>query len=366
MNGGMYRKPNICPHCRAVQDPLRDARNRLLSPEALYQAQKNLHARSIAKTQPKPALEEGSIAPEVKAPPAKLDAYVAPITFPQSKTFAPLPTDEYEAVTNEMIGYGALTDKIMEKGLHQVIIDIAPPLTEQPPQTEPNIAFVRTTHLEISVIEKDTNTEKTKSKTTQKYEDLALLTLWASGKEEENKILEESLDIELRINAPAEMEANHKHLASLPATSSQSAVTERQQKPSPNKNQFVIATSINKAQAKHHKPHDQYESILLTTETSQNVSIEKRLDLVIAECVFETSLVKSDISLQKQKNHGASSLNVLQDARRTVLDTIKKQAHLLGANTVVGLDLKYSEITRGEESLMLLVATGTAVLTKAA
>ncbi len=107
----------------------------------------------------------------------------------------------------------------------------------------------------------------------------------------------------------------------------------------------------------------QYEAVVLTTESAQNVSIAKRLDMVSAECVFGTDMVKSNLSSMNQlsKIEHVAPPNVLKDARKTVLDEIKKEAFLLGANTVVEVKLDYSEISRGEAAMMMVIATGTAV-----
>ncbi|MFL0801480.1 MAG: YbjQ family protein [Agarilytica sp.] len=111
--------------------------------------------------------------------------------------------------------------------------------------------------------------------------------------------------------------------------------------------------------------HVEYESVVLTTESAQNVDIAKRLDIVSAECVFGTDMVKSNLPSKghPSKIEHIAPPSILKDARKTVLDEIKKEAFLLGANTVVEVKLDYSEISRGESAMMLVVATGTAVNT---
>ncbi len=107
----------------------------------------------------------------------------------------------------------------------------------------------------------------------------------------------------------------------------------------------------------------EYETIVLTTETVTNMEIEKRIDMVSAECVFGTDMLKSQFDNKQDITHPeySASPNVLKDARKTVLDEIKKEAFLLGANTVVDVKLDYSEISRGASPMMMIVATGTAV-----
>ncbi|MFL0810360.1 MAG: heavy metal-binding domain-containing protein [Agarilytica sp.] len=107
-----------------------------------------------------------------------------------------------------------------------------------------------------------------------------------------------------------------------------------------------------------------YESIVLTTESASDLDVEKRLDMVTAEFVFDTKMIKSDVAAVKNFSNSAQS--VLKDARKTVLDEIKKDAYLLGANTVVDVNLEYSEISGGDQAMMFVIATGTAVKTKQA
>ena len=51
----------------------------------------------------------------------------------------------------------------------------------------------------------------------------------------------------------------------------------------------------------------------------------------------------------------------MRDSRRTALYELKKEAHMVGANAVVGVDLDYMEMSTAG-SMVLLVASGTAVI----
>lgn len=53
--------------------------------------------------------------------------------------------------------------------------------------------------------------------------------------------------------------------------------------------------------------------------------------------------------------------NTMRDARRTVLYELKREAHLVGANDVVGVDLAYVDLS-GAGNMVMLVASGTAVV----
>ena len=62
----------------------------------------------------------------------------------------------------------------------------------------------------------------------------------------------------------------------------------------------------------------------------------------------------------------AALQKALRDAREDVLSEIRRQAHELGADAVIAVDLDYSEISGGGKSMLFLVATGTAVRLQAA
>lgn len=51
----------------------------------------------------------------------------------------------------------------------------------------------------------------------------------------------------------------------------------------------------------------------------------------------------------------------MKDSRRTALCELNKEAHSVGANAVVGVDLDYVELSAGG-SMVLLVASGTGVI----
>lgn len=110
-----------------------------------------------------------------------------------------------------------------------------------------------------------------------------------------------------------------------------------------------------------HSPNE----VILTTETTSNLKIIKRLDVITAECAYGMSIFKdlfasiSDIFGGRNK----SIQNTLKDARKNVLAELQKEAFSLGANAVVGIDLDYSEISGGGKlGMLFIVASGTAVI----
>ena len=107
----------------------------------------------------------------------------------------------------------------------------------------------------------------------------------------------------------------------------------------------------------------QIDTILLTTETATNLKIIKRIEIVTAECAFGMNIFKDLFAGVRDIVGGRSEAvqKTMRDARRTALYELKREAHLVGANAVVGVDLDYVELSSAG-SMIMLVASGTAVV----
>jgi len=104
--------------------------------------------------------------------------------------------------------------------------------------------------------------------------------------------------------------------------------------------------------------------IILTTEHGMaEYRVTERIEIITAECVFGMNLFKdffasiTDIFGGRSK----SSQKVLRDARMTCLAELRREALMVGANAVIGMDLAYNEISGDGKSMLFLVASGTAV-----
>ncbi|PKL87102.1 MAG: YbjQ family protein [Ignavibacteriae bacterium HGW-Ignavibacteriae-2] len=109
------------------------------------------------------------------------------------------------------------------------------------------------------------------------------------------------------------------------------------------------------------------ENVLLTTETIlYDYNIEKRVDVITAECVFGMNIFKDIFAGLSDAFGGRSQTtqNTLRQARETVLRELRIEALNLGANAVIGVDLDYSEFSGQGKSMLFLVASGTAVIIK--
>ena len=104
-------------------------------------------------------------------------------------------------------------------------------------------------------------------------------------------------------------------------------------------------------------------AVLLTTETAPNLQITRRIEVVTAECAFGMNMLKDLFAGVRNVVGGRSEAvqDTMRDARRTALLELKREAHLVGANAVVGVSLNYVSLG-GPGTMVMLVATGTAVV----
>ena len=109
--------------------------------------------------------------------------------------------------------------------------------------------------------------------------------------------------------------------------------------------------------------HDLINSVLLTTESCVELRILRRIDIVTAECAFGMNVFK-DLFAGVRDIVGGRSVAIqdtMRDSRRLVLSELRREAHLLGANAVIGVDLNYVDLSGGGKMVML-VASGTAIV----
>ena len=105
------------------------------------------------------------------------------------------------------------------------------------------------------------------------------------------------------------------------------------------------------------------EAVMLTTEAyPQGLTITRRIEVVTAECAFGMNIFKDLFAGVRDIVGGRSEAvqKTMRDSRRVALHELKKEAHAVGANAVVGVDLDYVELNAGV--MVLLVASGTAVV----
>ena len=129
----------------------------------------------------------------------------------------------------------------------------------------------------------------------------------------------------------------------------------------------VLLEKAEKAQQVHERRMQreaEIDAIMLTTEAyPQGLTITRRIEVVTAECAFGMNMFKDLFAGVRDIVGGRSEAvqTTLRDSRRTALYELKKEAHAVGANAVVGVDLDYIELSSAG-SMILLVASGTAVV----
>lgn len=106
------------------------------------------------------------------------------------------------------------------------------------------------------------------------------------------------------------------------------------------------------------------KDIILTTEaTMSGYRVTQRIEIITAECVFGMNLFRDFFAGIRDIIGGRSkaSQKVLRDSRKICLNELRREALLVGANAVIGVDLDYNEISGDDKSMLFLVASGTAV-----
>ena len=105
------------------------------------------------------------------------------------------------------------------------------------------------------------------------------------------------------------------------------------------------------------------EAIMVTTEMQPDINITKRITIVTAEVAYGMNVFKDVFAGVRNIVGGRSEAiqKTMRDARETVLYELKREAHAVGANAVIGVDLDYTQIGDSGWNMVLLVASGTAV-----
>ncbi|MBL4747533.1 MAG: YbjQ family protein [Magnetovibrio sp.] len=106
------------------------------------------------------------------------------------------------------------------------------------------------------------------------------------------------------------------------------------------------------------------KGLILTTEFAMpEYRVTERLEIITAECVYGMNMFRDMFASIRDVLGGRSgaSQKVLRDARKTCLTELRREALITGADAVIGVDLDYSEISGGGKSMLLVVASGTAV-----
>lgn len=106
------------------------------------------------------------------------------------------------------------------------------------------------------------------------------------------------------------------------------------------------------------------DQIILTTETyAADMEITDRLGVISSESALGMNIFRDLFANVRDLTGGksVSTQKVLRSLKSNAFDDLKRQAHKLGADAVIGIDLDYSEFSGAGRSMLFLVVTGTAV-----
>lgn len=105
------------------------------------------------------------------------------------------------------------------------------------------------------------------------------------------------------------------------------------------------------------------DMIITTAPSIEGYRVVETIEIVTAECAYGMNIFKDIFTVVRDLVGGRSKTiqNVLRDARRECLTALKFEALDTGANAIIAVDLDYSEFSATGNSMLFLVASGTAV-----
>ena len=104
--------------------------------------------------------------------------------------------------------------------------------------------------------------------------------------------------------------------------------------------------------------------LVLTTNTIEGKKITKYFGLVSGEAIMGANIFKDIFAGIRDIVGGRSAAyeKELRTAKEIAVSEMIEQAHSLGANAVIGVDLDYETIGGGGGNMLMVSASGTAVL----
>ena len=104
--------------------------------------------------------------------------------------------------------------------------------------------------------------------------------------------------------------------------------------------------------------------LVTTAHTLQGIEVTKYLGVISAECAYGMNMFKDMFANVRNLVGGRSAAveDTMRDSRETVLLELKREAHAKGANAVIALDVDYTQLGSGGNMMVLVSASGTAVV----
>jgi len=108
------------------------------------------------------------------------------------------------------------------------------------------------------------------------------------------------------------------------------------------------------------------DTIIITTETSVDLEIDYRMEVISAECIYGINIIKDFFSSIRDVIGGniKSLEKSLKDAKNKVIDDLKKEAFLLGGDAVIAIKIEHTYNNADIGNIISVFATGTVVKLK--
>ncbi len=104
--------------------------------------------------------------------------------------------------------------------------------------------------------------------------------------------------------------------------------------------------------------------LVTTTHSLQGLTIKKHIGLVSGEAILGANIFKDLFAGIRDIVGGRSAAyeKELKNAKNIAIAEMMEEAAKLGGNAVIGVDLDYETISPGGGSMLMVAASGTAVI----
>lgn len=105
--------------------------------------------------------------------------------------------------------------------------------------------------------------------------------------------------------------------------------------------------------------------LIITTPNIEGQTINRYFGLVSGEAIMGANIFKDIFASIRDIVGGRSAAyeEELRKAKKIAIDEMCREASALGANAVIGVDLDYETISMGSGNMLMVAASGTAVMT---
>jgi len=106
-----------------------------------------------------------------------------------------------------------------------------------------------------------------------------------------------------------------------------------------------------------------FKSIVVTTETTMDLPIARRIDLISSECVYGMNIIKDLFSFVRDIVGGRiiSIEDALKEARVEIIADMKQQAYLMDGDAVIAVRIEHTYNNTNSGSILSVFATGTVI-----